>query len=117
MAERGPRVVRRARSLRDNNPMLVACLVASFTVTLLCLYVSAYAKVNNDRRELTSIRREMRELEVQQRLLSAEVARLKQPNTILQRASALKLVPAPPEAQHLLTTPATTGVSAAPRGE
>lgn len=113
MAHRGPRVVRHAREIRERSPMLFALLIASFLVTLLCLYVSAYAGVNADRHALSKMKEQMREVEREQRLLNAKVAMLTQPNIILERARALGLVPAPPEAQHLLLQEAPAGESPA----
>ncbi len=106
MGQRGTKVARTAKNLSARSPMLAAVVCASFGVSLLCLYVTAYARVNADRLELSRLRQETKAAQRQTIALTGEISRyrLSAPG----RAQAMGLMQAPPEAVEVLTAPAPT---------
>lgn len=75
MGQRGSRPVRFARELSWRNPMLAAVVVASFAVSLLCLYVAAYARVNANRLELARLRQDLKMAQRKEFILRGEISR------------------------------------------
>lgn len=104
MGQRGSRPVRIARDLSWRNPMLVAVLLASFGVSLFCLYITAYARVNAERLELSSLRQNLKMAERREEALKAEIST--NGLSVRQRATALGMIQAPPEAVEVLTADA-----------
>lgn len=95
MAHRGPLPIRRVKALHENSRTPGAVLVAAFTVSLLCLYVSAYARVTAEGFELSRLKADVKKAEIQHEMLMAEESRLKLPETVGQRALALGMEKTP----------------------
>jgi len=91
-----------ARDLSWRNPMLVAVLMASFCVSLVCFYITAYARVNAQRLELSSLRQDLKMAERHEESLKAEIST--NGLSVRQRATAMGMVQAPPESVEVLTT-------------
>lgn len=110
MGQRGTKATRAAKNLSARSPMLAAVLCASFGVSLLCLYVTAYARVNADRLELSRLRQETKAAKRREIALNGDISRyhLSAPG----RAQAMGLMQAPPEAVEVLTLPAPNTVPA-----
>ncbi|MBC8143244.1 MAG: hypothetical protein H7Y38_17600 [Armatimonadetes bacterium] len=108
MGQRGMKATRAAKNLSARSPMLAAVVCASFGVSLLCLYVTAYARVNADRLELSRLRQETKLAQKREVALNGEISRfhLSAPG----RAQTMGLMPAPPEAVEVLTLPAPATV-------
>lgn len=107
---RGSRGVRR---IGWRSPMSAAVLFASFGVSLLCLYVSAYARVTQEGNDLVRLRRELSAAQQEGRDLEAGIDALRHPATVNARAKALGMVPAPTEAQQFLTLPSAPAAAGA----
>ena len=101
MGQRGARPARIAKNLSVRSPMVAAVLCASFAVSLLCLYVTAYARVNAERLELSRLRGELKAAQRQEIVLNGEISRYHLSAPV--RAQAMGLMPAPPEAVQVLT--------------
>jgi cell division protein FtsL len=97
MAHTGPPVLRRAKAIHENTRVPGAVLVATFTVTILCLYLSAYATVTAEGFELSRLRAMNKKADLQRDTLQAEISRLSLPQTVAQRAAALQMVPGTPQ--------------------
>jgi cell division protein FtsL len=97
MAHTGPPVLRRAKAIHENTRVPGAVLVATFTVTILCLYLSAYATVTAEGYELSRLRALNKQADLQRDTLQAEISRLSLPQTVAQRAAMLQLEPGTPE--------------------
>lgn len=103
MGHRGPRVVRKAKRLGWRSPMTAAVLVGTFLVTLLSIYVSAYARVTQAGFQLSSLRRQMLKAEQEEQVLTAEVSRLKLRGTVGQHAEAIGMTLLTPGAAQVLS--------------
>ena len=101
MGQRGSRPTRIAKNLSARSPMFAATLCASFAVSLLCLYVTAYARVNAERLQLARLRQELKLAERREILLKGAISQYHLSATA--RAQAMGMVPAPPEAVQVLT--------------
>jgi hypothetical protein len=101
MGQRGSRPARLAKNLSLRAPMIGATLFASFIVSLLCFYVTAYARVNAQRLELSRLRRDLKTAQKEEILLKGEISRyhLSAPS----RAQAMNLIQPPPEMVKVLT--------------
>lgn len=91
--------------------MSAAVLLASFAVSLLCLYVSAYARVTAEGNGLVRLKRELNAAEQEGHDLEAQIDALRHPAMVNARAKALGMEPAPTEAQQFLTLPSPPAVS------
>ena len=76
MAQRGSKVVRRARALGWRSPETVAVLVASFFVSLAALYVSAYAHIAADGMEEARLTRQLHDAAQLKETLHARISQL-----------------------------------------
>ena len=112
MAHTGPRVLRRAKALQVNNSVLAAVLAATFTATMCCLYLFAYASVTAEGFELSRLRLKNKEASLKRDVLQAEISRLSLPRTGAQRAEALGMVKGTPET--LVVVPEKDSPAAAP---
>ena len=112
MAHTGPRVLRRAKALQENNSVLGAVLVATFTVTICCLYLFAYASVTAEGFELSRLRQKSREASLKRDTLQAEISRLSLPQTVAERAAMLGMEKGTPET--LIVVPGKDSPTAAP---
>ena len=109
MALRGPLIVRGVQELRFRSPEALAVLVASFCVSLLCFYVSAYARVTADTVNAARFKASAEEAEEKGDKLQAELAKLSSPTTVEQTAKSLRFVPgAPPLMPMISPSPAAT---------
>lgn len=70
----------------------LALVVASFSVTLLCLYVSAYARVTAEGFDASRLTRQLNASIKEEEGLRANRDRLKLPDTVRQRAEELGMV-------------------------
>ena len=91
MAHTGPPVLRRAKAIHENSRVPGAVLLAAFTVTILLLYLCAYAGVTADGFELSRLRVMNRDADLQRDTLQAEISRLSLPKTVAERAAALQM--------------------------
>jgi hypothetical protein len=96
MAHTGPPVLRRAKAIHENTRIPGAVLLATFTVTILCLYLSAYASVTAEGFELSRLRAMNKQADRERDVLQAEISRLSLPQTVAQRAAALQMEQADP---------------------
>jgi cell division protein FtsL len=103
MAERGSRPVRRARRLAMKSREAAAVVVAFFGVTLMCLYLAAYARVMAEGFEISEMRKAMRVEEAKSEALRAEISRLNLPESVRERAEKLGLVSGTPSSVNLVT--------------
>jgi hypothetical protein len=103
MAQRGPRVVRRAQELGWRSPMTAAVLATTLLVSLLCCYVYAYARLTAAGFELSRLTRDLRDAEREEAALHAQVSNLSLAASIEQRARGLGMEPAPPGEARVLT--------------
>lgn len=115
MAQRGSRVVRRARALGWRSPETASVLVATFVVSLLCFYVAAYARVTAEGFELSRLKRQMRASVASEDALRAEISRLTLPGAVARRAATLKLIPGTPQALKVVSPPASAAPVAQPQ--
>jgi hypothetical protein len=76
--------------------MTLAVLLTTFLVSLLCIYVGAYARVTADGFVLSELRRELRRERQEGDILRAEVTALRLPSAVEKRALALGMIPAAP---------------------
>jgi len=106
MAHRGPRVVRKARELSWRSPMTAAILLGAFVVTVLCIYVYAYALVTISGFEQSRCKREIKTEIQQEEALRAEVSRLSLLPTVEQRARGMGMVLNAPQMAEVLLDPA-----------
>lgn len=113
MGQRGSRPARAVKNLSLRSPMLVATLFASFAVSLLCLYVTAYAQVSAEARNLSHLRQDLKSAERREIELKGEISRLTL--SAQSRAQAIGLVPAPPETVQVLSEEQPSG--SAPKKE
>ena len=93
MAHTGPPVLRRAKAIHENSRVPGAVLLATFTVTILLLYLCAYASVTADGFELSRLRTMNKDADLKRDTLQAEISRLSLPKTVAERAAALQMVP------------------------
>ena len=112
MGLKGTKAARAAKNFSLRSPMVAAVVCASFAVTILCCYVSAYAKVNADRLELSRLRQDLKAAKKQETALNGEISRhhLSAPA----RASAMGLMPAPPDVLQVLSPAPTENADAEP---
>ena len=89
MAHRGPVVLRRAKAIQENSRVPGAVLVATFAVTIICLYLSAYATVTAEGFELARLRTNNKAENLRHDTLQAEISRLSLPQTVAERAKLL----------------------------
>ena len=115
MAYRGPRVVRRAKDLRERCPMMAAAMIAAFVVTSLCIHVSAYARVTRENIQLSSVKRELKRSRLDEDALRAQVSRLNL--TVEERAKAMGMVPATPESAQVMVLGTNARTTVAQNGE
>jgi cell division protein FtsL len=112
MAQRGPRALRHARQLRWRSPETVAVLAASFSVSLLLLYVAAYARVTAEGFEAAALSRKLRAAEKEQDALKVRIGELRTPEQVAKRAQSIGMVPGTPENVNLVTAAATVPATA-----
>ncbi|MBC8138597.1 MAG: hypothetical protein H8F28_22180 [Fibrella sp.] len=101
MGQRGSRTTRAVKNLSVRSPMLAATLFASFAVSLLCFYVTAYARVNADGQQLSRLRQDLKIAERREIELKGEISRYQL--SAPKRAQAMNLIPVPPEMVEVLT--------------
>lgn len=82
---------------------MATVVIASFLVTLLCLYVSAYARVTAEGYEASRLERHLRAAAAEEEALRAKIAHLRMPETVRQRAENMGLVGSPPGTVNFLT--------------
>ncbi|MBC8103016.1 MAG: hypothetical protein H7Z41_10565 [Cytophagales bacterium] len=114
MAHTGPRALRRARAIHENSRVPGAVLAATFTVTILCLYVSAYARVTGEGFERSRLRSQLKQANLQRDTLQAEISRLSLPRTVAQRAAELQMEPGTPETLTILSGASSSGTEETP---
>jgi len=102
MAERGPRVLRKARQLGWRTPEMAAVLAFSFFVSLALLYVTAYARVTLQGYEYAQLSDELKIVEQQADDLQAQIDQAKDRNRVEANARQLHLEMAPPESLHFI---------------
>lgn len=100
MGQRGSRTTRAVRNLSVRSPMLAATLFASFAVSLLCFYVTAYARVNAEGQQLSRLRQDLKVAERREIELKGEISRYQL--SAPARAQAMNMVPAPPDMVEVL---------------
>ena len=83
--------------------MTAAVLASSIMVSLLCVYVYAYAKVTTVNYQLVSLRRELKKAQQDEAVLNAEISRLSLRTSVGDRARALGMELAGPEATQVIT--------------
>jgi hypothetical protein len=101
MGQRGSRTARVVKNLSVRSPMLAATLFASFAVSLLCFYVTAYARVNAEGQQLSRLRQDLKVAERREIELKGEISRYQL--SAPRRAQAMNLIPAPPEMVEVLS--------------
>ena len=77
--------------------MTVAVLVGTFLVSLLCIYVDAYARVTTAGFQLSLLRRDLQQAKQEEDALRAEIGLLTLPNAVARRAKELGMEPSTPE--------------------
>jgi cell division protein FtsB len=102
MAHRGPKTLRRARQFAWRSRETAAVIAASFLVSLLCLYVAAYARVTAEGFEISELRKEIRASEKEAEALRAEISRLMLPETVRERAVQAGMVVGTPGSLNLV---------------
>jgi hypothetical protein len=120
MAQRGPRALRHARQLRWRSPETAAVLAASFTVSLLLLYVAAYARVTAEGFEAATLTHKLRAAQKEEDALRTRIGELSSPDTVARRAQAMGMVQGAPATMNVVTasagsaapTPASTSAGA-----
>ena len=112
MAHSGPPVLRRAKAIHENTRVPGAVLLATFTVTILLLYLCAYASVTSEGFELSRYRALNKQASLQRDTLQAEISRLSLPQTVAQRAALLQMEPGTP--QTLTIVPAESSPAMTP---
>ena len=112
MGLKGTRATRLARNVSLRSPMVAAVVCASFLVTILCCYVSAYARVNADRLELSRLRQDLKAAKKQEITLNGEISRYHLSAPI--RAQAMGLMPAPPDVVKVLSPAPVENADAEP---
>jgi hypothetical protein len=101
-------------AFQESNRTSAAVMMAAFTVSLLCLYVSAYARVTAEGFDLGRVKEQLRAASVVHEALQAQVSQLTLPAAVGERASALGMEKVSPDSITLL---ASDGSSvAAPSG-
>ncbi len=105
MGQRGSVTTRAVKNLSARAPMLAASLTASVAVVVLCLYVTAYARVNAEGQKLSRLRQELKIAERREIDLKGEISRLQL--SAPTRAQAMNMIPAPPEMVEILTDEAS----------
>jgi hypothetical protein len=113
MAQRGPRALRHARQLRWRSPETVAVLTASFLVSLLLLYVAAYARVTAEGFEAATLTRKLRAADKEQEALKVRIGELRTPEEVAKRAQVMGMVPRRPENVSLVAPVANIAGSSA----
>lgn len=110
MGQRGSRTTRAVKNLSVRSPMLAATLFASFAVSLLCFYVTAYARVNAQGQQLSRLRQDLKLAERREIELKSKISQynLSAPS----RAQAMGLMPAAPEMVEVLSDERPTLTSA-----
>lgn len=86
-----------------------AVLIASFAVTLLCLYVAAYARVTAEGFDANRLAKRLRASQNVEKQLEAEISRLKLPETVQKRATEMGMVPMPPGSTQFLNADGSIG--------
>jgi hypothetical protein len=103
MAHRGPRTLRYAQQFAWKSREGAAVVVASFCVTLLCLYVAAYARVTAEGFEISQLRKDIKASEAESEALRAEISRLTLPDAVKVRAIQAGMVVGTPGNANFLT--------------
>ena len=83
---------RRSRKGSWRSPMTAAVLVGTFLVSLLCIYVDAYARVTTAGFQLSLLRRDLRRAKQEEDALNAELGNLRMPSAVARRAQDLGMV-------------------------
>ena len=107
---------RRARKRAWRSPMTASVLVGTFLVSLLCIYVDAYARVTTAGFQLSQLRRELRRAKQEEDFLRAELGNLRMPNAVARRAQELGMEMVTPEMAVVLSAEDQRKVTA-PRGQ
>jgi hypothetical protein len=85
-------------------PMTAAVLIGMVLVSLLCVYVYAYARVMAAGLEASRLQRDLVKAQQEEQDLRAKISVLSLPGTVERRAKSLGLEMAPPEAMQVLST-------------
>ncbi|GAB4453628.1 MAG: hypothetical protein OHK0029_06850 [Armatimonadaceae bacterium] len=100
----------RLRSTPVGKRELGAVALISFAVTLLCLYIGAYARVTADGYAASRLTRDIRLAEAKGKELETQISTLHLPESIDKVAAELQMERTPPKAvQFLIEPPAQTG--------
>ena len=105
------------RSNKAVGRQMVAALVTSFVVSLLCLYVSAYARVTAEGFELSRLTAKIRSAQVEEQALEAAISKQSASETLIQRAGAMGMISGEGNAVNMmtLTAPSTNALSLLPQ--
>ncbi len=95
-------------------PMTAAVLVGTVLVSLLCVYVYAYARVAAAGFEASRMRRALAGARQEEQNLRARISTLSLPGTVASRAKSLGMEMAPPEATQVLSTSEPAAASRQP---
>ncbi len=113
---RGPQPPRRRKG-GWRSPMTAAVLVGTFLVSMLCIYVYAYARVTTAGFHLSLLRRDLQRAKQEEDVLRAEIGRLSLPNAVARRAKELGMELTTPEMAVVLPPEARNRVMTPPRGQ
>lgn len=80
----------------------MAIMVASFVVSLACLYVNAYARVTAEGFEAARLGRQVVAAEEERLALTAQISNLNRPEVVEEAARRLGLVPSEPKTLRLI---------------
>lgn len=95
--------------------MTAAVLAGTFLVSLLCIYVDAYARVTTAGFQLSVLRRDLRRAKQEEDTLRAQIGQLTLPNAVARRARELGMELTTPEMAVVLPLEARRRIMA-PRG-
>ena len=113
MAQRGSKVLRRARRLGWWTRETVAVMTASCVVTLAALYINAYARLAADGNEVARLEGAVKVARQEREGLTARVSQLTLARSVQARATQMGMVPNTPGGMHLLPAPAPLPTPAA----
>jgi hypothetical protein len=110
MGYRGSRPVRQVRAIAEQRPQILALFASAFIVTLMCLYVTAYARVNGDQRALRKMQVQLRDAQVEEEDLRRKIGATTEPASIRLGAKNQGMVPAPAESVEVILVPSATSL-------
>lgn len=108
MGYRGSRPVRQVKAIAEQRPQIFALFASAFVVTILCLYLNAYARVNGDQRELRMLQVQLRDAQSEEDELVRRIGATTEPASIRLWAKSKNMVPAPAESVEVILVPHAT---------